>query len=257
MSIYFTKLFASITESTIWVEPHPVRITWITMLAMADRKGRVFGSIPGLANRARVTVDECEDAINRFLSPDKYSRTPDNEGRRIVGIDGGWQLLNHAKYRAIQDDETIRETKRKWAEKHRESIKVDKIDNGRQPKIQAEAEAEAEAIKPKPAVASLPESISPETWELFKKHRGKKFTVNAQNLMLKQLEALQAEGQDPNKLMETSIANGWQGVFADKQKGKANGKGYVSPKTTERNRVIKGLTGYDADAIQGISTRID
>ena len=118
MSIYFTKLFTSITESTIWVEPHPIRLTWITMLAMSDRKGRVFGSIPGLANRARVTVEECEDAIIRFLSPDKYSRTPDNEGRRIAPIDGGWILLNHAKYRAIQDDETIRETKRAWAQRN-------------------------------------------------------------------------------------------------------------------------------------------
>jgi hypothetical protein len=143
MSIYFTKLFQSITESTIWVEPNAVRIVWITMLAMADKKGRVFASIPGLANRARVEVEECRMAINTFLSPDAESRTSDHEGRRIMPIDGGWVLLNHAKYRAIQDDETIAESKRKWAQKNRESKKVDKVEVGRSQAIQTEAEADA------------------------------------------------------------------------------------------------------------------
>lgn len=111
MSLTFTKLFSSICESTVWMEPAPTRITWIAMLAMADRKGRVFASIPGLANRARVTVDEALAAIQTFLAPDAYSRTKDFEGRRIQEIDGGWQLLNYAKYRAIRDEETIRESK--------------------------------------------------------------------------------------------------------------------------------------------------
>jgi hypothetical protein len=108
MSVTFTKLFSSITESTVWCESSDVRIVWIAMLAMADREGRVFGSIPGLANRARVPVEVCRSAINSFLSPDPDSRTKEHEGRRIQEIDGGWILLNHAKYRRIQDEEARR-----------------------------------------------------------------------------------------------------------------------------------------------------
>jgi hypothetical protein len=37
----FTKLLSSITDSTIWGESDGVRIVWVTMLAMADRRGRV------------------------------------------------------------------------------------------------------------------------------------------------------------------------------------------------------------------------
>lgn len=114
MGVTFTKLFSSITESTVWCEPAGTRLTWITMLAMADRNGRVFGSVPGLANRARVTVDEARAAIASFLSPDPDSRTKDHEGRRIEEIDGGWRLLNHAKYRALRDDEARKEYKREW-----------------------------------------------------------------------------------------------------------------------------------------------
>lgn len=114
MSVTYTKLFSSITESTVWCEPMPTRLVWITMLAMADRSGRVWGSVPGLANRARVSVEECEAAVAVFLAPDKYSRTKEREGRRIEEIDGGWRLINHAKYRDMRDEEATRESKRDY-----------------------------------------------------------------------------------------------------------------------------------------------
>ena len=119
MSYTFTKLFSSITSSTVWMEPSGTRLTWIAMLANCDRKGRVFASMPGLAHLARVTLVEAEIAIRTFLAPDPYSRTPDNEGRRIVEIDGGWQLLNHEKYRGIRDEETIREAKADYMRRKR------------------------------------------------------------------------------------------------------------------------------------------
>lgn len=115
----FTKLFSSITESTIWAEPDHVRIVWITMMAMADMKGRVYATIPGLAGRARVSVGQCEEALEKFKGPDKYSRSREHEGRRIEDIDGGWALLNHDKYRAMRDHEKDKERKRNWAAKRR------------------------------------------------------------------------------------------------------------------------------------------
>lgn len=159
MSITFTKLFSSITESTIWCEPDSTRVVWITMLAMADRKGRVWGSIPGLANRARVSIENCERALATFKAPDRYSRTPDNEGRRIDDIEGGWVLLNYEKHRAVQDDETILESKRRYAARRRaeeKAKKVEKVEVDRRELIQAEAEAEEEKEREakKPATKS-------------------------------------------------------------------------------------------------------
>jgi hypothetical protein len=156
MSMTFTKLFSSITESTVWCEPDRVRIVWITMLAMADSRGRVWASIPGLANRARVPVDDAKAAIERFLAPDEYSRTPDNDGRRVVPIDGGWRLLNHEKYRAIRDEEAINESKRKYINTRRalerESNSVDTVDRSRH-NAEAEADTEAKTLEPNVVVA--------------------------------------------------------------------------------------------------------
>lgn len=115
----YTKLFQSIIHSTIWREPDHVRLIWITMLALADKKGTVEASIPGLADLARVTLEECEEAIEKLKSPDKYSRNQDFDGRRIDETPGGWLLLNHDYYREQGRIEDERERKRKWWRENR------------------------------------------------------------------------------------------------------------------------------------------
>jgi len=149
MSVTFTKLFASITESTVWSESHTTRIVWITMLAMADKHGRVWASIPGLAHRARVPVKDVRIAIAKFLSPDPDSRTPDNDGKRIEPIDGGWRLLNYMKYRGVRDEEEQAERKaqNQAAYRARKSDRSLPDVTGCDLNADAEAEAEAEAVK--------------------------------------------------------------------------------------------------------------
>lgn len=117
------------------------------MLAMADRQGRVWASIPGLANRARVPIEDARTAIATLLAPDRDSRTPDNEGRRIEPIDGGWRLLNYLKYREMRDHEDRLEYQRKWDRENRNRSdnnpnKSDTSDKSRPQPTKAEAEAE-------------------------------------------------------------------------------------------------------------------
>ena len=115
----FTKLFSSITESTVWSESSDVRIVWITMLAMADPFGHVFASIPGLAARARVPIEVAEQAVRKFMAPDKYSRTRDYDGRRIGEIEGGWELLTYAKHRDQIHEDGRKTYQREWARERR------------------------------------------------------------------------------------------------------------------------------------------
>lgn len=105
----YTKIFGSLLHSTVWQAPAPTRLVWITMLVLADRDGLVEASVPGLARAANVTLEECEEALEAFLAPDKYSRTPDHDGRRIDAVRGGWLLLNFEYYRELKSPEHIRE----------------------------------------------------------------------------------------------------------------------------------------------------
>lgn len=98
----FTKLFGSIVTSTLWLEPPATVKLWIYFLATKDQHGIVEGSVPGLAHAAKISMEECEIALAKFLAPDPHSRTKENEGRRLVEVRGGWRVLNHQFYRDLQ-----------------------------------------------------------------------------------------------------------------------------------------------------------
>lgn len=117
----YTKLFNSILASTIWREDDKTRIVWITMLAMSNKDGLVEGSIPGLADMARVSIDDCKFALDKLSSPDEYSRTKAFDGRRIKQVQAGWLILNHAIYRSKMSADERREYNRikqaEWRQK--------------------------------------------------------------------------------------------------------------------------------------------
>lgn len=254
----YTKLFSSITDSTVWREPDRTRLVWITMLAMADADGHVAASVPGLADRARVPLDDCLKALDAFRAPDEWSRTKEYDGRRIVDVDGGWQLLNHAKYRAIQDAEHRREQSRlamqrlratRKAEAAIEAVstvsKVISVNTGEQRLTQAEAEAEAtteaeagktSATRKRAAsVAALTVDqletvgLNRETAEEFLALRRKKrapLTPRAWDGIAS--EAAKA-GWTVEQVIGKCLARGWQGFEAEWVKGeRPTGGGHVN-----------------------------
>lgn len=119
---HFVKIYSSILDSTIWAEPAPTVKVWLTLLAMADPYGFVDGAMLGVMRRAIVSREECETAIRVLESPDPDSKTPDHEGRRIERKEGGWQILNHRKYRDLRTDTQIATAQR--VKQHRDKAKA-------------------------------------------------------------------------------------------------------------------------------------
>lgn len=242
MSGYYTKLFSSITESTIWSEPDYVRVLWITMLSKADQHGRVWASIPGLAHLARISNELCEEALNKLLSPDPYSRTPDHEGRRIEKIDGGWRLLNHGKYREIKDSEDLKEKARLRKQKQRMSQKMSRIvtdvtqchDNiTEQNKTEEKKENKEEGC------------VTPfeDSWKLWKKYRS---LTMIQEPVAKQL--LTGRGWSEEKMIRAinaSIAKGWKDIYdpdgkpENAQGNGNNGSANQQSATDKRNESLR------------------
>ncbi len=126
----YTKLFSTIVTSSMWSEDSDTRIVWVTMLALADQYGEVMASVPGLARTSNVPLDACKIALEKFLSPDEYSRTDANEGRRIEAIEGGWRLLNYELYREKMSLDERREYKRIKESERREKLKNDQNSRG-------------------------------------------------------------------------------------------------------------------------------
>lgn len=150
----FTKIFESLLDSTVWQESKETRLVWIAMLLMKNRLHVVEASVPGLARRAGVTLEECDVALGRLMAPDPYSRTTDFEGRRIEAVKGGWKILNGEVYKLKMGPDEMREYKRVWAANKRAVIKEREkaaADGGRT----AGVVEMLEQAKERPAMASL------------------------------------------------------------------------------------------------------
>lgn len=116
----FFKCHSSLLQSSVWTTETPAtKVVWITLLVLADRNGEIMGSVPGIASAAGVTLDECVDALERFKSPDKWSRTKILDGRRIQEIDGGWEIINYQFYRELASEKQKAEASAERSRRYR------------------------------------------------------------------------------------------------------------------------------------------
>lgn len=150
----YSKLFSSILTSSVWSESSDVCKVWVTMLALQDREGFVFGSPVGLARVCALSVDVVDDALGRFLAPDPRSgdilRNPENEGRRIEVVEGGWKIINGPYYRDLRDADERRIQNRDAQRRRRKKFKAGP--NGQHPSASvspSEADADAESAQRK------------------------------------------------------------------------------------------------------------
>lgn len=109
----YVKLFQSILGSSIWAGPDAELRVWIAILALKDRTHVVRISPPGLATIARVSLEQCRAALEKFRSPDMDSTSKDYDGRKIEELpEGGFLVLNGAKYARMLSLEERREYQR-------------------------------------------------------------------------------------------------------------------------------------------------
>jgi hypothetical protein len=194
----YNKLFTKILDSSIWLEDAETRLIWITMLAAMDEDGFAeFASAGNVAHRARLGKEETLRAIAILESPDPDSSDPDNDGRRIERVNGGWMVLNAPKYRSITKREDAKAKNRIRVQRFRDKK------SGKAPDVMpdvmvgnetsrsvtpseavTEAKAETKDTKPKVLVVEvLPEWLagmegSKEAWQAFLVHRkGRKAAV--------------------------------------------------------------------------------
>jgi hypothetical protein len=130
--VAYSKLYSSIVHSSLWNELDHVRLLFITLLAICDREGYVYGSRDGLVRLANLDSDQCEDVdpFEVLLNPDKDSsdllRNPENEGRRIEQVPGGFRIINFSYYRGLRNEDDRREQNKQAQRRHKQKISQDK-----------------------------------------------------------------------------------------------------------------------------------
>ncbi len=150
----YGKLFASTFTGSMFGAGPDVIATWAYVIAntvneTVELNPALLAAMLG-APRERV-----EQAIEVLCSPDESSRSPEEEGRRLVKEEGfQYRVVNHSKYRAIRNEEDRkaynREAKRRSRERlsNRESL-TDARSDGKST-MSAHTETESETIPPYP-----------------------------------------------------------------------------------------------------------
>lgn len=149
----YGKFFASAFTGSMMASGAEVFAVWAYVIANAVNS-RVELNPALLAAVIGSTPDRMAAAIEKLCAPDANSRSPGNEGRRLIR-EGQFQyyIPNHEKYRSIRNEDERREYNREAKRRERAKsagVKPGVIDMSA---VSAHTEAEAET-KPKPLRAA-------------------------------------------------------------------------------------------------------
>lgn len=103
-------------------------LVFTNLLAHADVHGTVDIHPNAISDEVGLSVEEVKAALIELEDIDPESRSPENEGRRIVRLDGhrswGWKIENYVKYRSIKNEDDRREQNReaqaRWRNKSKQ-----------------------------------------------------------------------------------------------------------------------------------------
>lgn len=121
----YGKIFESMYDGTLSADWKAL-VTFQQLIVLADPDGQVDFTPPALSRRTGIPLEIIEHGLKKLAEPDPYSRSADEEGRRIVLLDShrpwGWQIVNHAQYRDIASarDRRVKARQRKRQQRERE-----------------------------------------------------------------------------------------------------------------------------------------
>lgn len=157
----YAKVFTQIYDGTLCTKgPWEALVTFQQLLVLADLEGNVDMTAPAISRRTTIPLNIITKGINALLQPDPESRTPDEEGRRILPLsedrNWGWRIVNYNRYRELKKEEDRREYHRNYWNKRKEKppLNTDSTplnntqqDSTHSTHTEAEAEANAKALK--------------------------------------------------------------------------------------------------------------
>lgn len=229
----YGKLFESIYQGTLRGDSNGL-LVFTNLIAHSDKEGHVDVHPRAIADEIGIPIEAVRETLLRLEEPDPESRSPEEEGRRIVRLDvhraWGWRIVNYGKYRAIRNEEDRREQNRNSQAAYRNRNKPPSAENKqasakrqRASAVSAhtdtdtEADTEAKKEKGTPVVVLSVESlvdlgVEREHAAAWFKVRGKvPLTETAWKAVLR--EAAKAD-MTPAEAVQKSAEKGWRGFEA-------------------------------------------
>ena len=216
----YGKLFASMFSGSLHGHWQAI-VTFQQMIILADKDGTVEVTPTALSAITSIPLDIIEQGISVLEAPDANSRTPDEDGRRIIRINPerpwGWHITNYAHYRAIRTAEDRREYhKNYWHTRNKQDTQPDSTSTQQsQPIVEAKAKVKAKAIKDS---FVLPDWIDVKAWTEWEKFRIERKKPLSDLSRRKCFAVLEKQKGHQREIIDMSIMNGWTGLFPMKGK---------------------------------------
>jgi hypothetical protein len=230
----YGKVFDSIYDGTLYGHWEAI-VTMQQLIVLATPDGVVDMTPQAIAARTSIPFEIIEKGLKILADPDPYTRTPGDEGRRIVLLDEhrpwGWRLVNHGKYMRLRDIKQKREADRVRISGKRKKIKDVAIESPSVANVaHLDLDLDLDSNNNKEGSRfALPAWINPKDWQGFEASRKKlrkPMTDLARDLVVLELNKLRGAGHDPSAVLLQSIRKGWQDVFplkAEAVPAKGNG----------------------------------
>jgi hypothetical protein len=238
---------------------HTTKGIWIDLLCLmweAPERGKIEGTIEQLSRMVGANNGDFEHFLGEaestgFCNANVVSVTHSSKKVTIVNR----RMQREEKERKLHSDRQFR-----YRERHKDNLSDAESDaevtvlsssssssSNNKPPIVPLLDDVLKTQKPTKGndEVCLPEWIDKQTWidfvELRKKIR-KPLTSKATSLIVKDLDRLRASGNDPTNVLEQSIKNCWQGVFAlkDRSRKDVNDNGSGINGSTAQTRTKAG-----------------
>ena len=118
----YGKVFDSIYDGTLAGHWQAI-VTMQQLIVLSNADGVVDMTPEAIARRTTIPLEIITAGLEFLEKPDPYTRTPGEDGKRIVLLDDhrpwGWRLVNHGKYMRLRNMEQKREADRERIEEKR------------------------------------------------------------------------------------------------------------------------------------------
>jgi len=221
----YAKVFSQIYDGTLCTKgPWEALVTFQQLLVLADVDGNVDMTPAAISRRTTIPLEIIERGIHELGKPDPDSRTPTEEGRRIVqlaeGRSWGWRVVNYKHYREVKREEDRREYHRQYWHKRKAAHSTDSTDT--QPTQQNQPKQKQKQIQKKeiqapsvPKAVLLADGLTETTADAWIAHRkAKKARLTAIAWAAVKRESAKA-GWPIEKAVLKAIERNWTGFEAE------------------------------------------
>jgi len=128
----YGKIFDTMYKGTLYGQWEAI-VTFQQMIVLCDEDGIIDMTPPAISATTSIPREIIEKGIEILQKPDKYSRSPAEDGKRIVLIDPerpwGWRIVNHAFYKSLASREDKKKADRERIAAKREEEKTNTIND--------------------------------------------------------------------------------------------------------------------------------